>query len=163
MNDIPDFIDDVASSEELKDIRYCVLDYGDVHNVDYIFIPLLFLESFNAPAVDIQIGTERILMPLDWSVVIGDKNSGELEVIELKKLVDRSFQTFTINPISGFMPDFMDLEIVNIYPDMKWYFPKLKFGHILAVPLKMGHKPMCGFFCKDINRIPDQLDITQMV
>jgi hypothetical protein len=154
MNDVPDNVDD---------IRYGVLDYSDPNNVDYLFIPLLFLESFNAPAVDLRIGNYRIQMPMDWSVVIGDKNSGDLEVIELKKLNDRPFQVFGLNPIAGYMPEFLDIEIVNVFPDVKWYFPKLKYGHLLAVPLNSGPKPTCAYFVKECNRIPEILDITQMV
>jgi hypothetical protein len=163
MNDIPDFLDDLPITNEMRDLRYCVLDYTDVNNVDYMFIPLLFLESFNMPAVDLRIGEFRVQMPMDWSIVIGDKNSGELEIIELKKLNDRPFQTFAINPISGYMPSFLDIEIINVFPDVKWYFPKLKFGHLLAVPLNTEKKPLCNFIVRDINKIPEILDITQMV
>jgi len=154
MNNVPD---------NVEDIRYGVLDYTDHHNVDYVFIPLLFLESFNSPAVDLRIGPYRLQMPIDWSIVIGDKHSGDLEVIELKKLNDRPFQVFAMNPIVGYMPEFLDIEIVNIFPDVKWYFPKLKYGHLLAVPLEMKDKPLCIFSVKETNRIPEQLDITQMV
>ena len=161
MNDIPDAIE---SDTEVDDILYSVLDYSDPKNIiDYLFIPMLFLESFHAPAVDLQIGPYRIQMPMDWSVVIGDKHSGELEVIELKKLNDRPFEAFAINPISGFMPSFLDIRIANIFPDVKWYFPKLKYGHILTVPLTIGENPLCCLFVKDINKIPEQLDITHMV
>jgi hypothetical protein len=154
MNNIPD---------EIGDIRYCVIDYTDHQNVDYIFIPLLFLESFNSPAVDLRLGRHRIQMPIDWSIVIGDKNSGDLEILSLKQLNDREFEAFSINPISGYMPHFHDIEILNVFPDVKWYFPKLKYGHLLAVPLTEGEKPECAFFVKDVNKIPDHLDITQLV
>lgn len=154
MNDVPD---------EVDDLRYGVLDYSDSRNIDYLFIPLLFLESFHAPAVDLQIGKYRIQAPMDWSIVIGDKHSGDLEVIELKKLNDRPFQAFAINPISGFMPEFLDIRITNIFPDVKWYFPKLKYGHLLTVPLTTGDDPLCCLLVKDVNKIPDQLDITQLV
>lgn len=154
MNDVPD---------EVGDIRYCVLDYTDQNNVDYVFIPLLFLESFNKSAVDIRIGEHRLLMPSDWSVVIGDKNSGDLEVLSLKQINDREFSVFTMNPISGYMPEFLDIEIINVFPDVKWYFPKLKYGHILSVPLSTAANAPCAFFVKDTNKIPESLDITQMV
>jgi hypothetical protein len=154
MNDVPD---------EVGDIRYCVLDYTDQNNVDYVFIPLLFLESFNKSAVDIRIGEHRLLMPSDWSIVIGDKNSGDLEVLSLKQINDREFSVFTMNPISGYMPEFLDIEIINVFPDVKWYFPKLKYGHILSVPLSTGANSPCAFFVKDTNKIPESLDITQMV
>ena len=163
MNDVPDILDDDVPGNKLVDLRYCVLDYTDANNVDYMFIPLLFLESFNAPSVDLRIGKYHIQMPIDWSVVIGDKHSGELEVIELKKLNDRPFQVFSINPISGYMPQFLNITITNIFPDVKWYFPKLKYGHLLAVPLSFEEKPLCVFFVKDFNKLPEILDITQMV
>jgi hypothetical protein len=154
MNNIPD---------EIDDIRYCVLDYSDQANIDYIFIPLLFLESFNSPVVDLRLGKHRIQMPIDWSIVIGDKNSGDLEILSLKQLNDREFDAFAINPINGYMPHFHDIEIINVFPDIKWYFPKLKYGHLLAVPLGDGESPQCVFFVKDTNKIPDSLDITQLV
>lgn len=155
---INDISDDIA-----EDIKYGILDYEDVKNVDYKFIPIVFLETFHAPAVDIQLGPYRVQMPMDWSIVIGDKHSGELEIIELKKINDRPFQAFSLNPITGFMPEFLDIEIVNIFPDVKWHFPKLKYGHILTIPLTLKPNPPCCLFLKDINKIPDQLDITQMV
>jgi len=154
MNDIPD---------EIDDLRYCVIDYSDPNNVDYIFIPLVFLESYNSAVADIRIGKHRINIPMDWSIIIGDKNSGELEIIEIKKLNDRSFDAFTINPISGYMPQFLDIDIMNVFPDSKWYFPKLKFGHILAIPMENCEKPLCCFMVKETNRIPESLDITQLV
>lgn len=154
MNNIPD---------EIEDIRFCVLDYTDHRNVDYIFIPLMFLESYNTPSVDLRIGNHRIQLPMDWSLVIGDKHSGELEVISLKQINDRSFEAFAINPVSGYMPHFLDVEIINIFPDVKWHFPKLKYGHILSVPLQEGDTPLCVFVVKDVNKIPESLDITQLV
>jgi hypothetical protein len=154
MNAIPDSV---------EDMRYCVLDYSDHNNVDYMFIPLLWLESFNEPAVDLRIGNMQMQMPMSWSIVIGDKNSGELELISLKQINDREFQAFTMNPLSGYMPEFLDIEIINVFPDVKWHFPKLKYGHILTIPLELGGKPKCAYFVKDTNKLPDVLDITQVV
>jgi hypothetical protein len=45
---------------------------------------------------------------------------------------------------------------------MKWYFPKLKYGHILSVPLTDTKNPNCIFIVKEINKIPEVLDITQL-
>jgi hypothetical protein len=45
------------------------------------------------------------------------------------------------------------VEIVDIYQDVKWYFPKLKPGQMLAVPLEANvDNPMCAYFVKDISR-----------
>lgn len=154
MNEIPDEVDDV---------RYCVLDYSNQDEVDYYFMPLVFLESFSAPAAELRIGPHYIQMPLDWSVLIGEPHHGDLEVISLTALNDRGFQAFVFNPVDSFMPEYMPLEIVNVYPDIKWYFPKLKFGHILSVPLEDNEHPICAFFVKETSKIPDVLDMSKVV
>jgi hypothetical protein len=148
---------------EIDDIRYGVLDYSDQSNVDYYFIPLIFLDNFPRPAADLQLGKFRIQMPLDWSIVIVDKHSGAIEILELKNINDREFDAWGFNPINGYMPSFLPINILNIYPDVNWFFPKLKYGHILAVPLEDGPSPMCVYFVKDTNKLPEVLDITKLM
>lgn len=140
MNNISDSID--------EDVRYSVLDYSDPQNVDYIFVPLIFLESFNKSVVDLKIGPYSIQMPSDWGIVIGDKNSGEIEILPLKQINDRPFQAFSLNPITGYIPEFLDIEIMNVFPDVKWYFPKLKFGHILTMPLEQKQNQNVSFLLR---------------
>jgi hypothetical protein len=65
MNDIPD---------EVDDLRYCVLDYSDPKEADFLFPPLIYLDAFTREAADIRIGGLCLQMPLDWSIVIADKN-----------------------------------------------------------------------------------------
>ena len=96
-------------------------------------------------------------MPLDWSLIVCDPNIGEPEVLPVTSLNDRGFAAFVFNPITGFLPSFEQIEIVNIYQEVKWYFPKLKFGHILAVPLGQNDNSPCAYFVKDTNKIPDVL------
>ena len=117
----------------------------------------MFLESFNAPAAILKIGNKQIKIPLDWSLVTCDPMIGEPEVLPVTSLNDRGFKAFVFNPITGFLPAFEEIEIVNIYQEVKWYFPKLKFGHILAVPLEDGNDSKCVYFVKETNKIPDVL------
>jgi hypothetical protein len=154
MNELPPLI--------TEDLRYCVLDYSNQNDVDFFFYPLAYLDAFSRPAADLKIGPYRIMMPLDWSVVIADKNFGYMEVLELKHLNDRDFEIFGINPCGGYMPEFHEVTIENIFPDYSWNMPRLKFGHILAVPLCDGHKPPCALFVKDTNKLPDVLEITKI-
>jgi hypothetical protein len=154
LNQIPD---------DVGDVRFGVLDYSDQSNVDYYFVPLIFLESFNSPCVDLRIGNFSLQMPLDWSVIIGDKDSGEMEIMPQIYLNDKDFDVFCYNPINGYMPNFLKLEIINIWPDVKWYFPKLKNGHMLAVPLSDKQGPYCAYFLKDIGKIPESLDIRKLI
>lgn len=148
--------------ETVDDLRYGILDYSNPANIDYYFIPLVFLESFYAPAAVLQVGKHTINMPLDWSVVICDPEIGDPEVVSLMSLNDRGFHAFTFNPINGFTAEYPEVSIINIYTDVKWYSPKLKYGHLLCVPLSDEPESPCALFVKDANKLPEVLDISEL-
>ena len=144
--------------EEIEDVRYGVLDYSNKNDADYFFFPLVFLEIFNAPAAVLRIGNHMVKMPLDWSLIICEPDVGEPEVVPITSLNDRGFHAFTFNPITGFLPQFQNVEITNVFQEVKWHFPKLKFGHFLAVPLGDEEGSNCAFFVKETSKVPDILD-----
>jgi hypothetical protein len=141
-----------------EDIRYSVLDNSDPKEPDYFFMPLIYLESFSAPAVVLQVGKHQVQMPLEWSMLIGSNEGGDLEVLPLTSLNDRGFEAFQFNPLTSFRPDFVSVDVVNVYQDVKWYFPKLKAGQLLTTPLGDADKPQCVFFVKEISRSSETLD-----
>ena len=147
---IPEYVDD--------SLRFSVLDNSNPEDPDHFFIPLIFLESFNAPAAVLQIGKYKIKMPLDWKMVVGEAEQGELHVLPITSLNDRGFDAFLFNPLSSGKPEFNNVDIIDIYQEVKWYFPKIKSGQMLAVPLANGPKPMCAYFVKDISRQCEQVD-----
>tara|TARA_R110000868_G_scaffold26498_3_gene101941 strand:- start:99 stop:599 length:501 start_codon:yes stop_codon:yes gene_type:complete len=153
MNAIPD---------DVGDLRFCVLDNSDAKDPDYFFIPLIFMESFNSPALVLNIGNNIIKMPVDWQILIGEPDLGDLEVLPLTSVNDRGFSAFAFNPRSSYRPEFYPIEIVDIYQDVKWYFPKLKPGQMLAVPLSTGDKPLCAYFVKDISRQSEVVDYSKV-
>ena len=138
--------------EEIDDMRFAVLDNSDSDNPDYHYIPLIFLESFNAPALVLQIGRHRIKMPVDWQILIGEPDLGDLEMLPLTSINDRGFKVFEFNPLKSFMPTFLNIEIVDVYHEVTWFAPKLKNGQMLAVPLTDEPNPPCVYFVKDISR-----------
>lgn len=147
-----------AIPEEIDDVRFAVLDNSDPTNPDYFFIPLIFLESFNAPALVLRIGDTVIKMPMDWRILIGEEELGDLEMLPMTSINDRGFKTFVFNPLNSFSPDFLDVEIVDVYHEVTWYTPKLKNGQILCVPIEDGKKPRCVYFAKDISRNCEVVD-----
>lgn len=151
--------------DELEDeVQFAVLDNSDPKDPDFFFIPLVFLESFNAPAMVLEINGKEIMMPVDWSIAVGDSESGnDLEVLPLTSINDRGFEAFLFNPLSGFKFDFGDIKITNFYNDVKWYFPKMKPGHLLSVPITEGNKPECAFFVKDISRQSELIDYSKLL
>jgi hypothetical protein len=152
LNNLPDEVDEST--------RFAVLDNSDPKEPDFFFMPLIFLESFNAPAIVLKIGNDEIAMPLDWSIAVGDSSSScDIEILPLTSLNDRGFEALCFNPLSSFRVEFKKIEIVNFYNDVKWYFPKMKNGQLLATPTAPGHKPTCVYFVKEISR---QCEIIQL-
>jgi hypothetical protein len=147
--------------DEIDDLRFAILDNSTPTNVDYLFIPLIFLESFNSPALVLKVGNKTIKMPVDWQILIGEKEHGDLETLPLTSLNDRGFNAFQFNPLSSYSPTFEPIEILDIYPDVTWYAPRLRNGQFLAVPIDQGEKPRCIYFVKDISRNCEIVDYSQ--
>lgn len=151
LDDLPDQID--------EDVRFSVLDNSNPADPDFFFIPLIFLESFSAPAMVLEIAGHQITMPVDWSVAVGCSETGaDLEVLPLTSINNRGFEAFLYNPLSSFKPSYAEINIVNFYTDVKWYFPKMKTGQLLTIPLEEGNNPICAFFVKDISRQCEVID-----
>ena len=152
LNNLPEEVD--------ENTRFAVLDNSNPTEPDFFFMPLIFLESFNAPAMVLRIGDDEIAMPLDWSIAVGDSTSAcDIEILPLTSLNDRGFEALCFNPLSSFRVEFKKIEIVNFYNDVKWYFPKMKNGQLLASPTSAGKNPNCVYFVKEISR---QSEIIQL-
>jgi hypothetical protein len=155
------FYDLETLPEEIDDLRFAILDNSNPLNVDYHYIPLIFLESFNSPALVLRIGKHTIKMPVDWQIVIGEKEHGDLETLPLTSINDRGFNAFEFNPLSSFSPSFLPIEIVDIYNDVTWFAPRLKNGQFLCVPIEDGLKPKCVYFVKEVSRNCEIVDYSQ--
>lgn len=147
--------------EEIDDMRFAILDNSTPTNVDYYYIPLIFLESFNSPALVLKIGSHMIKCPIDWKILIGEPDHGDLEALPLTSINDRGFKAYQFNPLSSFRPEFLPIEIVDIYHDVIWYTPRLKNGQFLCVPLDDSPKPQCIYLVKEISRNCEIVDFSQ--
>jgi hypothetical protein len=156
LNELPEDVE--------EDTRFSVLDNSTPSEPDFYFMPLIFLESFNAPAIVLRVGGHEVQMPLDWSMVVGDKECGmDPEVLPLTSINERGFDAFIFNPVKGFKAEYMSIELVNIYNDVKWYFPKMKNNQLLTVPISEGYNPPCAFFCKEISRQSEIIQLDKVI
>jgi hypothetical protein len=156
LSKLPEIVED--------DLRFAVLDNSDSNDPDFFFNPLIFLESFNSPAIVMEIAGNEITMPLDWCVAVGCSQAGsDLEVLPLTSLNERGFEAFLFNPLTGTHPQFAKIEITNFYNDVKWYFPKMRNGHLLSIPITENDNSPCAYFVKDINRQSEVIDFGKLL
>ena len=156
LTNLPDELD--------EDVRFAVLDNSNTDEPDFFFIPLIFLESFSSPAIVMEIDGNEIMMPVDWHIAVGDSHTGnDLEILPLTSLNDRGFEAFMFNPLKSYKADYAEVKILNFYNDVKWYFPKMKNGQLLSVPLKEGDNPPCAYFVKDISRQNETIDYGKLL
>lgn len=156
LNELPEEVD--------EDTRFSVLDNSNAQDPDFFFMPLIFLESFNSPAILLKIGDHEVQMPLDWCMMVGDKESGlDPEILPLTSINERGFDAFIFNPINGFKVEYLPIEILNIFQDVRWYFPKMKNGQLLTVPITDDKSPPCAFFVKEISRQSEVLQLHKLI
>lgn len=156
LNDLPE--------DGTDDIRYAVLDNTNPNDPDFYYLPLMFLESFSSPAMLLRVGDFEVQMPLDWSMVVADKESGlDPEILPLTSLNERGFDALVFNPLSGFKADYLPIEIVNVFKEVNWVFPKTKIGHLISVPLSPRPKPPCVFFIKEMSRHTDIIQLDKLI
>lgn len=136
-----------------------MLDYSDPKNPDYFFIPLIFLESFNSTAVILEIGQWKVQLPLDWSILVCDQYYSDIEIMPLEDLNDRGFHTMVFNPLRHMVPKPYEINMTNVYVEIKWFVPKLKHGNILVVPIEDKPQPNCILVVKDTTKLPDVISV----
>ena len=124
-----------ALPEEIDDLRFAIFDNADPSDPDYHFIPLIFLESFNSPALVLQIGDHRIKMPIDWQVLIGEPDVGDLEMLPLTSINDRGFKIFEYN-----------------YPYLRGEIACSKGTYIRSIANDLGEILNIGAYCHELRR-----------
>ena len=147
--------------EEIDDLRFAILDNSNPKEPDYFYIPLIFLESFASPSLVLKIGKHVIKMPLDWHVLIGEEELGDLEAMQLTSINDRDFKVFEFNSLSSTRAEFLPIEVVDIYNEVQWYSPKLKNGQYLAVPLSDEPGAPVVYFISAVSRNCEVVDYSK--
>lgn len=156
LNNLPDELE--------EEIRFAVLDNSNPQEPDFFFPPLIFLESFNSPAMVLKIGDDEVMLPIDWCIAVGDGDCAcDIEIVPLTSLNDRGFDALCVNPLSSFRLEFKPIQIVNFYNDVKWYFPKIKAGQLLSIPLTDKSKSLCIFAVKEVSRQCELIDMAKLL
>ena len=154
-------LDTIQIPERTKtDIRYGVYDHKE--HEDYMFESIYWLDEYPRAATELKIGEYIIQVPYNWAILLGDEDGEELELLHITKFGGRDFKAFVMNPLTGYIPKFWEIEIYNVYNEVKWTVPPFNQHQMLCVPLCGGDNPPCVYFAEYKNKISDTLDVRNM-
>ena len=144
-------------SELTENVYYNIFDYGDKSNYDYYCKMLCMLESFNSLAIQFQIGDKKIILPHDWSIVVADPETGDIELVPIHEINTRNFHAFVFNPMESMLHKFFPLKLTDVFTDVAWTVPRLGFHHFLLMPIENKDNPNCIFIIneKDQKKIAE--------
>jgi len=135
---------------------------------DYFCVPLVMLESFYSPTIRLRL-TENsghknpkkwfLNVPADYQILIGEPSHGDMEINTVTSLSGRHFHAYTMNPLTGFRPEYLHIEVEEVLPSIKWFMPKMKVGQLLCVPIDSKPKSPCIYLVRDI---PKSLEIVRL-
>lgn len=136
---------------------YCVLDLSNIDDSDYYFHKILHVVSFSSMGAELKIGDNRVVVPLNWQILLGEEDSGMMEVSTIENLLNiKDPKAFVYNPVKSMYPRFEPVQVVNLFTlTTRWQMPILQKKNLLVVPLRSGSNPPCAMFADENDKIGD--------
>lgn len=142
------------------EVHFGVLDFSKPKTPDYMWKPLVFIDTFVAPGVDLEIGDFRVTLPFRWSIMIG--HGDQVDLISIEDLIGNTHNIFAFNPMTSYMPRVMECRVRGIHKNANWSIPTMNKEWLLLVPLgyekgqdgQPKNYPLC-IMTGDSPKIPD--------
>lgn len=110
----------------------------DVAIPDYKLTKLVALEEMITPAIEIQIAGYRFTIPANWSLLVADMETTQVDCVEARNLAAKDFTALAYGPmaLTAHMPV---VTVTNYYPQKKIVAPIIGKTHMLCHPIAPGY------------------------
>lgn len=144
-------------TDTVPDEMYSVLDLSSLEDADYYFKYIYNTVSFNSMSADLQIGDKVLQVPLLWQILLGDDDTGMMEMCTIENLLNiKHPRAFVYNPISSMYPKYEPVKLLRVFNiTTKWQIPMIPKKNLLTIPLSNDYKPDCVFFADENEKIQD--------
>lgn len=148
---------DSIITDAMPDEMYCVLDLSEDGNSDYYFRHMNSIVTFNSMNADLEIGDKVIQVPLGWQILLGDEESGLMEMCTVENILNMKDPcAFVYNPIRSMYARYLPVRVLRVYTlATKVQIPMLARKNLLAIPLNKGDNPLCAYFADENEKIQD--------
>ena len=154
----------INTDREKKKFFFSVLSFKDYKNPDFYMDRPPHLEFFESTSACLEIGNFKIIVPLPWSILTTDLET--VELVPLTELFGTRYSAFVINPIDGYVPQFLPVRLRTVFRDTNWTSPPIGDKDLLVVPFGYDEKkpnqavdkgPLCAIFS------PSKLELSKPI
>lgn len=101
---------------------------------DFMLAPLQVLEEVICPSIQLMIRGFQFVLPANWNILVYDRDTAQLDVVELADAAGREFTAFTYGPTKT-KPDPALITVTNYFVEHKNIGPSLNKHQMLCHPV----------------------------
>lgn len=141
------------------DLHFTVLDFSD--GVDFACHPVLFIERNRTPRAKVSIGRFTTILPLDWFILIGDREHGTADLVTVRDAIEQRIDVVVLNPWADRLASFAPITMLSTARE--FISPKMTKRHLLVIPLDRSKHPQCVFVARDAAYFNDGIEVADLI
>jgi len=106
----------------------------DLEMMDYTITPLLTLEEIISPSISLQIAGFNFNLPASWNILVCDKDTSQLDLVECSQLAGKDFNAFIYGQ-NKWKFDSDQIRVTNYNPQYVHTSPSLNKHQMLCHPI----------------------------
>lgn len=106
----------------------------DLSILDYTLAPLVMVEEVICPSMQLRINGFEFILPANWTVLVYDRETSQLDVVQLSETAGREFTALVYGPNKPY-PTPATITVVNYFIEHKNVSPSLNKHLMLCLPI----------------------------
>ena len=152
----------VAENADGGAIEHVVLTTTEKREWDYVVRTTTSVQIIRSALWDVRIGRFRTTLPADVWIVVGDRETADVDVVRVEDAV-RRFDAVTINPFTSPFVTFAACAGTGQARHGVWGCPHMPSGSFLVYPLENGENPFCLLVAVDVPRQMPRLNVGDLL
>jgi hypothetical protein len=141
------------------DLHFTVLDFSD--GVDFACHPVLFIERNRTPRAKVAIGRFTTILPVDWFILIGDREHGTADLVTVREAIERRIDAIVLNPWRDRLASFAPITMHG--SAREFISPKMPKRNLLVLPLSRSPHPPCVFVARDATYFNEPIEVADLI
>lgn len=106
----------------------------DLSMLDFTLAPLMMLEEVVCPTIELMIKGFQFRLPANWNILVYDRDTAQLDVVELAECAGREFTAMVYGPNKS-APAPATVTVTNYFVEYKNVGPTLSKHQMLCHPI----------------------------